>query len=272
MNKQTSIALINDISGIGRCSITAALPILSTMKISCGIVPTAILSNQTEYDTYTMLDFTDHMQEYIHTWKKLDLHFDGIYTGFLGSKNQIRMILEMIDDFAFQHIIVDPVMGDHGKLYPSYTNKMCDAMKKLVYKATIITPNVTELCILTENEYQPNLTIDNIKSMCQSLTGNTSQKIIVTGIEEKNKVGTAYYENGELATYFQDKILPMRPGTGDVFASIIAGCVLKDIPLQQGIVKASDFVKTCLETSSRFDTPINAGVCFEEHLSQLLTI
>lgn len=269
MKKQTSIAIVNDISGMGRCSVTVALPILSAMKISCGIVPTAILSNQTEYSEYTLFDFTNYMEDYIQTWKNLNFTFDGIYTGFLGSKDQIKMILDMIKDFNFTHIIVDPVMGDHGNTYDSYTEDMCIAMKQLVDIATVITPNVTELCILTQNQYGPKLTIDNIESMCKILANHTDKKIIVTGIETNHSIGTAYYEKGYFSVYYQEKILPLRPGTGDVFASIIAGCVLNNIPLLKGVKIASDYVKNCLETSSNYDISINAGVCFEEHLFKL---
>lgn len=270
--KQTSIAIVNDISGMGRCSVTVALPILSAMKVSCGIVPTAILSNQTEYDQYTMFDFTKYMKEYIQVWKNLDFSFDGIFTGFIGSKKQIRIILDMIKDFDFKHIIVDPVMGDHGKMYDSYTEDMCKSMKELVTAATVITPNVTELCILTGEAYHSNLTIDNIEAMCQSLAGNSLQTIIVTGVECNNTIGTAYYEQGQFTVYYQPEILPLRPGTGDVFASIIAGCALNNIPLQQGVEIASDFVKICLLTSSELEIPINGGICFEEHLSLLTDI
>ena len=119
--KQTSIAIINDVSGYGRCSITVALPILSAMKVSCGIVPTAILSNQTEYDRYTMLDFTPHMNEYIAAWQQLHFSFDGLYTGFLGSSEQITIIKQMIHDFSFEQIIfyfvystISPILN----LYP----------------------------------------------------------------------------------------------------------------------------------------------------------
>lgn len=269
---QTSIAIVNDISGMGRCSITVALPILSAMKIVCGIVPTAILSNQTEYEEYTMVDFTDHMRQYIHTWKNLNFSFNGIYTGFLGSEEQIGIILEMIKDFHFEHVIVDPVMGDNGKIYDSYTKEMCNAMGNLVKAATVITPNVTELCILTNNQFDSNLTISNIESMCQTLANNTDKIIIVTGIETNDSIGTAYYENGQFCVYYQEKILPLRPGTGDVFAAIIAGCTLKNIPLHQAVKIASDFVKVCLETSSDMNIPINAGVCFEEHLSKLVRL
>lgn len=270
--RQTSIAIVNDISGFGRCSVTVALPILSAMKIQCGVVPTAILSNQTEYPSYTMLDFTDHMEKYISNWKKLNFSFDGLYTGFLGSEKQIDIINHMIHTFQFEHIIIDPVMGDHGRLYDSYTKEMCRHMKNLIKNATVITPNVTELCLLTDHPYSKNLTTDNIKGMCQELSKYNIDNIIVTGIENDGLVGNATYNNGKFYIKYQEKIHPMRPGTGDVFASVIAGCILKGIPLLDATDIATEYVRDCLISSVEYDIPINDGVCFEEHLNKLISL
>lgn len=197
MKTQTSIAIVNDISGFGRCSITAALPILSVMGIQCGILPTAILSNHTEYPDYSILDFTPHMREYLDKWKTLNFSFDGIYTGFLGSAEQIAVITEMINEFSFSKRIVDPVMGDHGVIYNSYTSEMCQAMKQLVSYSTLTTPNVTELCILTDTPYKESFSEDEILNMCRRLTLKGARQIVVTGIEYKNQLGNAIYENGD---------------------------------------------------------------------------
>ena len=270
MKTQTSIAIVNDISGFGRCSITAALPILSVMKIQCGILPTAILSNHTEYSDYSILDFTPHMREYLSKWKNLNFSFDGIYTGFLGSKEQLAVITEMMKQFSFSKRIVDPVMGDHGVLYDSYTPEMCQAMKQLVSYSTLTTPNVTELCILTDTPYKESFSEKEILRMCQTLARKGAGQIAVTGIEYKNQLGNAIYENGNFEILYGPKILPLRPGTGDVFASILAGDSLHNIPLRDSILKASDFIRTCLRTSSDMNIPINDGVCFEEHLGKLI--
>lgn len=269
MKKQKSIAIVNDLSGFGRCSVTVALPILSAMKISCGILPTAILSNHTEYPTYSMLDFTEYMNSYLENWKTLGFQFDGIYTGFLGSIEQIEIIHNMIKDFHFHQIIIDPVMGDHGKLYDSYTKDMCNGMKNLVRNASIITPNITELCLLTNNEYHENLTEDNIKEMCQIISSWGVNKIVVTGIEQNGLVGNGVFSNEDFFIQYQNIIHPMRPGTGDVFASVIAGCILQNKTLPEAVSTAANFVRICLETSKQWDIPINDGVCFEEHLHLL---
>lgn len=270
MKKQPSIAIVNDISGFGRCSVTVALPILSAMKIQCGIVPTAILSNHTEYPDYSMLDFTPYMEEYLEKWRKLHITFDGIYTGFLGSDKQLAIITEMFQQFSFKNRIVDPVMGDHGVVYDSYTNEMCLAMKQLVAHSTLTTPNVTELCILTGHPYHENITEQNIFDMCKTLSQSGAGKIVVTGIEKNNQIGNAIYENGNFEILYGPKILPLRPGTGDVFASIAAGGILHNISLKKSVILASEFIRTCLTTSAQLDIPINDGVCFEEHLEMLL--
>lgn len=269
MKKQTSIAIVNDISGFGRCSLTVSLPILSAMKIQCGVVPTSILSNHTEYPEYTMLDFTPYMRDYLSVWKKLDFQFDGIYTGFLGSKGQIEILFEMFKHFQFAQTIVDPVMGDHGVIYTSYTNKMCHAMKKLVGRATLTTPNITELCILTNTTYKEHFTKPELAMMCEKLSATGVKQIIVTGIEKEDLIGNGLYENGTFEIFYDKKILPLRPGTGDVFASIIAGCSLHNIPLQRAIKEASTFIRTCLETATELNTPLNDGIPFEEHLHLL---
>lgn len=270
MKKQTSIAIINDISGFGRCSITVALPILSAMKIQCGILPTAILSNHTEYPDYTLLDFTPYMKEYLSKWNSLHFSFDGIYTGFLGSKDQLSIITEMMKQFSFSKRIVDPVMGDHGVIYDSYTTDMCQAMKELVSHSTLTTPNLTELCILTDTPYKENFSENDIFKMCEKLEQTGAKQIVVTGIEKKDLLGNAVYENGEFKILYGPKVVPLRPGTGDVFASIMAGDSLHNVPLEASVLKASDFIRACLKTSAEMDIPVNDGVCFEEHLAKLL--
>lgn len=269
---QKSIAIVNDISGFGRCSVTVALPILSTMKIQCGVVPTAILSNHTEYPDYWMFDFTEHMTEYLAQWEKLHLTFDGVYTGFLGSKQQLDIIMQMFAQFSFEKRIVDPVMGDHGVIYDSYTQEMCESMKQLVAHSTLTTPNVTELCILTDTPYREDFSEEDIQNMCKMLADNGASQIVVTGIEKGNQIGNAIYDNGNFEVMYGKKILPLRPGTGDVFASILAGCSLHNTRLRQAVKTASDFIRICLLSSAKIEVPINDGVCFEEHLDLLMRL
>ena len=149
MNGVKKVATINDLSGIGRCSLTAALPILSTLGVQCCPFPTAILSSQTEFDKFSFLDITNEMNNYKNVWKELNINFDCIYSGFLGSEKQIDIVLDFVLDNKDSLIVIDPVMGDNGILYDTFTENMCNKMKELVSIASIVTPNLTEACILT---------------------------------------------------------------------------------------------------------------------------
>ncbi len=270
MKRQHSIAIVNDISGFGRCAVTVALPILSAMKVKCGILPTAILSNHTGYPNYTQLDFTPHMEEYLQQWKALQFSFDSIYTGYLGSEHQLAIITNMLKDFSFEKRIVDPVMGDDGTLYPAYTKEMCHSLKQLVTHSTLTTPNVTELCFLTDTSYRTDFTEKEIRQMCDLLRSKGAKQIVVTGIEREDRIGNAIYDGDTFQVIYNKKILPLRPGTGDVFSSILAGESLHNISLVKSVQTAAHFIETCLITSSQLDSPINDGVCFEEHLDMLI--
>ena len=155
-DRQKKIAMINDLSGYGRCSLTVAIPILAAMRIQCCPIPTAILSNHTAFPTYFFDDYTDKMEAFAEKWLELGLSFDGIATGFLGSLRQIDIVLDLVERLKGEHtsVIVDPVMGDDGVPYATYTEAMCEEMKRLVCMGDVVTPNVTEACILTETSYK----------------------------------------------------------------------------------------------------------------------
>ena len=171
-NNQKKIAVINDFSGFGRCSIAVSLPIISAMKIQCCPVPTSIFSNHTGFDSYFFEDYTDKMRPYIAEWRKLDLHFNGICTGFLGSEAQIGIVGDFLQEFGGEGtiVLIDPVMGDYGKPYPTYTMEMCLEMKKLVHYADILTPNLTEACILTDTPYKEKWRVAELEQMAEVLS------------------------------------------------------------------------------------------------------
>ena len=155
-NHQKKIALINDFTGFGRCSIAVQLPIISMMKVQCCPLPTSIFSNHTGYEHFFYTDYTDNMDAYMQEWKRLDLQFKGICTGFLGSAKQIQIVSDFIRQFKENDsiVIIDPVMGDYGKPYPTYTDEMCKKIVELVRYADIVVPNVTEACVLTDTPYK----------------------------------------------------------------------------------------------------------------------
>ena len=271
-NNQKKIAVINDFSGFGRCSIAVALPIISTLKIQCCPLPTSIFSNHTGFDSFFFDDYTDKMPLYINEWKKLGLQFDGITSGFLGSKKQIEIVTQFFKDFKKKEniIIVDPVMGDYGKIYATYTKEMCEEMKKLVQYADIITPNITELCILTDTPYQEKWKISELEKMTEELAEKGPEKIVVTGIVQKEFIANFCYEKGKSPKILRcHRVGTQRSGTGDVFSSIIAADAVNQVPFDKSVKKASNFIKKCILKSIEMDIPVTDGVCFEELLQTL---
>ena len=273
-NNQKKIAVINDFSGFGRCSIAVALPILSVMKVQCCPLPTSIFSNHTGFPSYFFEDYTSRMVPYMQEWKKLDLHFNGICSGFLGSKEQIEIVKKFFKEFKTEEtqIIVDPVLGGYGEPYPTYTEEMCGEMKKLVEFADILTPNVTEACVLTDTPYKEKWKIEEIQEMAEKIHAMGPKKIAITGIVQGGFIANFCYEEGQ-----QPKVLrthkegTQRSGTGDIFASIIAADAVNGVPFYKSVKKASDFIKKCIIRSQELDIPLTDGVCFEEVLGKLKT-
>lgn len=271
-NHQKKIAVINDFSGFGRCSIAVALPVISALRIQCCPLPTSIFSNHTGFKSFFFDDYTDKMTPYINEWKKLDLRFNGISSGFLGSKRQIEIVTQFFKDFKTPEtlIIVDPVMGDYGKPYPTYTMEMCNEMKKLIQYADIITPNLTELCILTDTPYKDQWKMADIKAMADMLAAQGPKKIVVTGITQGQFIANYCYEYGKEPKVLRThKVGTQRSGTGDIFAAIIAADAVNGVPFDISVKKASNFIKKCILKSIELDIPLTDGVCFEEVLHTL---
>ena len=272
-NRQKKIAVINDISGFGRCSIAVSMPIISAMKVQCCPVPTSIFSNHTGFPEFFFDDYTEKMQAYIDNWKKLHLEFHGIQTGFLGSEQQIEIVKQFIEDFWTPHtmVIIDPVMGDHGKTYPTYTPELCQAMKQLVAYADILTPNLTEACILTDTPFhEGHWTMKELEQLAQQLAAQGPEKIVITGVPQKKYVSNLVFEQGGVPKLLRTlRIGSERSGTGDVFSSIIAADAVNHVPFEQSVRKASRFIKKCILRSIELGLPKTDGVCFEEFLTTL---
>ena len=271
-NLQKKIAVINDFSGFGRCSIAVALPIISAMRIQCCPLPTSIFSNHTGFESFFFEDYTSRMQPYIEEWKKLGLQFSGISTGFLGSKEQIQIVLQFFKDFGTEDnvIVVDPVMGDYGKTYSTYTPEMCEEMKKLVSCADILTPNLTEACILTDTPYHEKWSMKEVGALAEKLSGMGPEKVVITGIIQGEFIANYCYEKDQPGKLRRThKVGTQRSGTGDIFAAIIAADAVNGVPFQDSVRKASLFIKKCIEKSIEMDLPLTDGVCFEEVLHKL---
>lgn len=270
--RQKKIAVINDMSGYGRCSIAVSLPVISRLKVQCCVVPTAVLSNHTAYPNYFFDDYTERMPEYIRNWELLGLSFSGIYSGFLGSKEQIGIVRNFIETFREPdtQVIVDPVMGDHGEPYATYTEEMCLEMKELVRFADILTPNLTEACILTDTPYKGKWRKKEIVEMADNLMEQGPGKVVITGITQGGYIANYVCERGKTGKFLRTvRVGTQRCGTGDLFASIIAADAVNGVDFAASVKKASGFVKKSIEKAIEMEIPVTDGVPFEEILDKL---
>lgn len=271
-NNQNKIALVNDFTGFGRCSISVQLPIISMLKVQCCALPTSIFSNHTGFESFFYTDYTNNMSSYIEEWKKLQLQFKGICTGFLGSAEQIQIVSDFIREFKREDTvtIVDPVMGDYGRAYPTYTERMCSEMIRLVRHADIVVPNVTEACILTGTPYKEKWTIKELRVLAEKVMQIGPEKIVITGIPQKTYVSNFCLEKGKGYELIRThKVGSSRSGTGDIFSAIIAADAVNGVEFTRSVRKASKFIKKCIQRSIEMDLPLTDGVCFEEELYTL---
>ena len=277
-SRQKKAAVISDMTGFGRCAITVSLPVISKLKVQCCPVPTAILSNHTAYPTYYFDDYTERMEDYIGEWHKLGLTFDGIGTGFLGSKRQIEIVRDFIRGFRREDtvVMVDPIMGDNGKVYATYTKEMCREMKELVACAYMVTPNVTEGCILTDRQYREGgWKAEELLDMAQRIGQMGPGKVVITGIQQGSYIGNFCYERDQDGSGMRYKLQKTkqvgqsRCGTGDIFSAVILADAVNGVELEKSVKKAADFVRDCIKASAGMETPLTDGVCFEEVLDKL---
>lgn len=271
-NHQKKIAVINDFCGFGRCSLSVSLPIISAMRIHCCPLPTSIFSNHTGFDSFYYSDFTTHMDAYIREWEKLDLHFQGILTGYLGSPEQIEIVKRFLSRFKTKETVtvVDPVMGDDGKLYDSYSPRLAEKMVELVAYADILTPNLTEACILTNTQYREDMDEASLFGLCQRLASLGPKRIVLSGLERGEDLANYVYEEGKApVTVTEHKTGPCRAGTGDVFSSMIAADTVNGTDLITSVRHASSFIAKALRRTMEMEIPETDGLCFEELLSEL---
>ena len=274
------VAAIHDLSGFGRASLTTVIPILSTMGIQVCPVPTAILSTHTSNFTgYSFIDLTDYMEEHIAHWKKLNLEFDCIYSGFLGSPRQIKIVSDFVDYFGHKDnlVVVDPVMGDNGHLYGTMGEEMIVEMRKLVSKADIITPNFTEAAFLLGEKYKETTIEEEVKNWLVRISEMGPKIVIITSVPdekinefEKNMSVIAYNREDDVFWKVSCKYIPVSyPGTGDAYTSVLIGSLLQGDSLPVAIDRAMQFVTQCIKASYGFKYPSREGVLLERNLNTL---
>ncbi|MDR2499073.1 MAG: pyridoxamine kinase [Tannerellaceae bacterium] len=271
------VAAIHDISGFGKCSLTVALPILSAAGIETSAMPTALLSTHTGgISGFTYLDTTSEMRPFMNHWKSLDIQFDAIYSGFLGSFEQLDIVKDFIDEFRNEGniVLVDPVMADNGELYKIFTPEFAVGMRDLCRKADIIVPNITEASLLLDRPYRPGVyTQSYIEDMVEGLSRLGPKQIVLTGVYfDDETLGAATYDasTGQVGYTLVPKIPGYYHGTGDVFASALLSGLLNGFSLDKSAGIAVRFTAESINRTYMAGTDIRFGVNFEQSIPSLL--
>ena len=262
---------VQDISCYGQCSLTVALPILSSYGIETVILPSAILSTHTSgFKNFTCLDLTDQMPLIINHWIDEQISVDAIYTGYIGDVRQFDYIITCKENILKKDglFIVDPAMADHGKLYPALNEDIILGMKKICSVADVIIPNITEASFLTNNEYKEEYDEAYIQKLLKDLYALGAKEIILTGVGyEKGKIGAVYFNGKEVVSYFSTKIVDSYHGTGDIFSSIIVANIMKKVNILDNLTEAVEFIIECI-LNTQSDPTHRYGVKFEELLAK----
>lgn len=277
MNRQKRVAAIHDVSCVGRCSLTVALPIISAAGFDTSVLPTAILSTHTGgFEGFTYRDLTEDIKPITDHWQSLNIKFDALYSGFLGSFAQIDLVADLFKTFRSEGtlVMVDPVMADNGVLYSIYSPEMAKGMAKLCALADIVVPNLTEAAFILDEEYiGENYSPEYIETTLRKLSSLGAKKVVLTGVSfEKDKLGAAAYDSelDKISYAFNDKIEGYFHGTGDVFGSTLLSALLHDLPLEEATQIAVDYTHKCITLTVQAEQEIRYGVCFERAIPYLI--
>ena len=275
MTHQNRVLAVHDISCFGRCSLTTALPIISATGLECTVMPTAVLSTHTGgFTGYTFRDMTEDILPVADHWQTLDLKFDAIYTGFLGSSEQIEIVKELFRRFGKGALkVADPAMADNGKMYPIFDMQFAKDMGTLCGEADIIVPNITEACFMLGREYvEGPYTTEFIEGLMKDLCAMGAKQVVLTGVYlEEGKLGAATYdsETSEISYTFRDVILGYYHGTGDVYAAALVSALMNGRSLKDSASIAVDYVVGSIRRTYDAGTDVRFGVNFEEGLYDL---
>lgn len=271
------IVTVQDISCVGKCSLTVAVPVISAMGVETAVLPTAVLSTHTAFTGFTFHDLTDEIPPICRHWKEQGFRFDAIYTGYLGSFRQIELVSELFRDFGGEEtaIVVDPVMGDNGKLYPGFTEEFAARMAELCGRADVILPNLTEASFLLGIPYTEHPTEAQVKEILVRLAALGCKNAALTGISlAEGRMGVMAY-NADTGKYFyyDSEYVPARfHGTGDVFASTVVGALARGKSLEEALAIAVDYTVACIRCTLADPAHNDYGVNFEAAIPQLVNM
>lgn len=275
-NKVKKIAAVHDLSGVGRVSLTVVIPILSSMGFQVCPLPTAILSSHTQYPHFSFLDLTDEMERIIREWEQLDVQFDAFYTGYLGSPRQVQIVDSFIHRFRQEDnlVVIDPVLGDNGKLYANIDDTMVYEMQKLIHRADVITPNLTELFYLLDKSYQATLTDEELKFYLHELSDRGPETVIITSVPVlDNPHMTSVYAYNRTGNRYWKVTCPYLPahypGTGDTFTSVVTGSLMQGDSLPIALDRATQFILQGIRATFGYEYDNREGILLEKVLHNL---
>jgi len=269
------IISIQDISALGKCSLTVALPIISAMGVECAVVPTALLSTHTQFKEFTFCDLTDEMEPIADHWQREGFRFDAIYTGYLGSFRQVDIVKRYFRDFgAGAKLIVDPAMADNGKLYAGFTPEFPRKMAELLQGADLVLPNLTEACFLLGKEYRQEYDRDYIMDILRGLLDLGAKNAALTGVSfEKGRLGVVSLDGatGDFAEYYTEHLPVSFHGTGDIFSSAAVGALVRGLSVPEALALAADYTVECIRLTLAEENHSWYGVNFEQATPYLLS-
>jgi len=270
------IVTIQDISCVGKCALTVALPIISACGVETAVIPTAMLSVHTAFPHFTFHDLTKEMLPTVNDWRQHGMTFDAIYTGYLGSEEQIEHVVEIADAFATENtlVLVDPVMGDNGKLYTGFTTEFAKKMATLCKKADVIVPNLTEATALLDLPYPDCYDETYLEDVAFRLSAFGVKLVVLTGVTlDDGTIGVVAYDriNNTYIKYGAKRVSRIFHGTGDAFASVLTGALTRGVPLEKALKIAVDFTVLSIEKTVADPHANWYGVNFEQALPWLVT-
>jgi len=268
------VVSIQDISCIGKCSQTVALPIISSIGVECAVLPTSILSTHTAFKRFTFKNLVEELEKIVEHWKEENFKFDVIYIGYTGAEEILDFVLNFIDSFKTEENIVvfDPAMADHGKMYAGINEKIMDKMKEVCKKADIIKPNLTESSLLLGEEYKEKYSLQEIENIAKKLKNLGSKNIVITGVESEGKIGAIGFNGTEYCSNFEQKYNASYHGTGDVFTSALTGSIVQGKSFEEAIKIATKFTTEAVRLTYEDINGTKYGVNFEQAIPYLLKL
>ena len=270
------IVTVQDVSCVGKCSLTVALPVISACGVETAVIPTAVLSTHTAFPSFTFRDLTDEITPVAENWKAAGIGFDAVYTGYLGSERQIALMERFIEDFRTDSnlIFVDPAMADNGRMYAGFAPAFADSMARLCAKADIIVPNLSEACFMLHRDYMPGgYSEDDIRALLRDLTGLGAKTAVLTGVSfEEGRIGVMAFDSikNTYFSYFTEKVPQSFHGTGDVFSSACVGALMRGLSLEGALKTAANFTLASIKETVKNPVHNWYGVDFETALPLLL--